>query len=226
MTDPQRFDDLEEDIEQEGDSGALIAAGIFIFAAGRWLNRNTGQAVPDLTVTNEMRLHTASTFDPLTSLTLSLFSGAINIQQWQVASAAVLKDVHLAQAMYGAGGRANMGAAGFARVRNTLQAEYGFLSQFADEIAAGNISEAQALARIRQFGKATQQSYWNEFAAQSTGLIDWFLHPAEHCEATPGFFGCVDLAAGSPYTAETLPTTPGAGGTTCRGNCNCTLGRR
>lgn len=34
---------------------------------------------------------------------------------------------------------------------------------------------------------------------------------------------CPGLAAGGPYTRETLPTTPGAGATKCGGRCRCYL---
>jgi len=39
----------------------------------------------------------------------------------------------------------------------------------------------------------------------------------EHCD------DCPDLAANSPYTAETLPCFPGDGNTTCMTNCYCSL---
>ena len=48
-------------------------------------------------------------------------------------------------------------------------------------------------------------------------LIYWTLHPAEHC------VNCLELAAGSPYTKETLPTFPKRGDTQCLTNCKCTL---
>jgi len=48
-------------------------------------------------------------------------------------------------------------------------------------------------------------------------LIDWVLHPAEHCE------GCVYLSEQSPFTKSNIPATPRDGSTQCRSNCKCTL---
>ena len=222
MTDnPDSFDDLEADLEADATEPDLliIGTGIYVYSqsARRWVNVSMGQFVPDITVINEMRRHVAATFDILDNLTSQLYRGQITLGQWQIAVASELKDAHLAQSMFAVGGKQNMSAVEFGRVGGTLADEYRHLSQFADDIAAGRVSAAQAQARIQQYGKAAQQSFWREYSLTRPGLINWVLHPADHCP------DCVDLAAGSPYTAATLPTHPGAGETVCRGNCNCTL---
>lgn len=50
-------------------------------------------------------------------------------------------------------------------------------------------------------------------------LLNWTLHPAEHC------FTCPIFAANSPYTKATLPGYPGEGFhlTQCGTNCRCSL---
>lgn len=53
--------------------------------------------------------------------------------------------------------------------------------------------------------------------------VRWVLDPlATHCVASPGFFGCPDLAGEYPGGWATLPTVP-AGRTTCRGNDRCEI---
>ena len=53
--------------------------------------------------------------------------------------------------------------------------------------------------------------------------VKWNLDPrAVHCQASPGFFGCPDLAGEYPGGWRTLKTVP-AGQVTCRGNCRCHL---
>lgn len=193
--------------------------------AQRWTDTRNGRFVSEQSVISEMRRHQNATFSALDGLTRELYAGRINLAQWELAVASQLKDAHLAQAIFAVGGRANMGNAEYGRVGGTLRDEYRYLSRFANAIASGQISERQALTRIRQYGKATQQSYWREYRLASKGEIYWNLTPADHCEAHAGAYGCVDLANGSPYTAETLPTVPGAGATTCRGNCTCFLSR-
>ena len=50
--------------------------------------------------------------------------------------------------------------------------------------------------------------------------IRWVLDPrAEHCLASPGFFGCVEMAG--EYRNWAALATVAAGQVTCRGNCRC-----
>lgn len=51
----------------------------------------------------------------------------------------------------------------------------------------------------------------------SNSIIYWRLGEAEHCPS------CIYLQSLSPYTRETLPTTPKAGMTLCLHNCKCKL---
>lgn len=187
--------------------------------AQRWYDTGTGRFVSEQAVTDEMRVHQQATYNVLETLTTQLYRGQITLEQWQVGIAYELKDAHLAQAMYAVGGKNNMTQANYGRVGGTLADEYRYLANFANDIAAGNVSEAQALARIRQYGNATQASYWREYRNATKELIYWNLNPAEHCG------DCLTLAGGSPYKPNELSQVPGDGATQCRGNCRCTLSR-
>jgi hypothetical protein len=200
----------------------LTSAYNFDNRAQRWCDSATGKFLSNDSVFEEMFRHSDATHSTLESLTRSLYSGDISLSQWQIAVASELKDAHLAQSMFAVGGRANMGFAEFGRVGQTLREQYGFLSQFADDIAAGKVSEAMALSRIAHFGDSAKQSYWNEYADKSTGLIDWILGAFDerNCNLCPQY------AANSPYTKETLPARPADGTTPCKGRCRCTLSRR
>ncbi len=193
----------------------------FSNSAQRWRDDDTGRFVSNDTVVENMRTLQTATYDTLDNLTRNLYQGRITVAQWQIGVASELKDAHLAQSMFAVGGRNNMTQANFGRVGGVLADEYRYLTRFANQIANGDISEAQALARIRQYGNATQQSYYREYAnaTPNNEQIYWRLSPAEHCP------DCLDLASNSPYKPADLPTVPGAGQTRCRGNCKCTLER-
>jgi hypothetical protein len=186
--------------------------------AQRWYNTRNGQFVAQQAVTDEMRVHQQATYTVLNNLTSQLYAGQVSLEQWQIGVAAELKDAHLAQALYAIGGKNNATPANYGRVGGTLADEYRYLNGFAIDIANGGVSEAQALARIQQYGNATQQSYWREYKLLSE-VIYWNLNPAEHCA------DCLDLAGRSPYQPQDLSQVPGDGNTTCRGNCKCTLSR-
>jgi hypothetical protein len=182
----------------------------------RWQNVSNGQMVSEANVIAEMRRHQDATYTALDALTEQLYNGQINVAQWQVGVAQELKDAHLAQAMLGVGGKANMTSVEYGRVGGVLRDEYRYLARFADDIAAGRQSRAQAMARIKQYGNASQQAYWREWSLKEP-YIWWQRNAGESCS------DCVDIEANNPYTGDTLPTVPGAGTTKCRGNCKCTL---
>lgn len=187
-------------------------------SAQRWRNSSDGRFVSHGSVVDEMRVHQQATHSTLEALTNQLYNGQINLSRWQIAVASELKDAHLAQAIFGAGGRANMGFAEFGRVGQTLREQYAFLNNFAQQIADGKVSLNQALARINMYGNAIQQSYWAEYAqANKEKKFKYVLHPAEHCDT------CVARAAGNPYTFDNLQGYPGDGSTKCKANDMCTL---
>lgn len=201
-----------------------ILDSVFNFdnTARRWRDSISGRFVANEAVRNEMFKHSDATHATLESLTHSLYAQDISLIQWQIAVASELKDAHLAQSMFAVGGRDNMGFAEFGRVGQTLREQYGFLDKFAQEIANGTVSEAQALARLNMYGDSAKQSYWNEYIEKSSGLLDWNLGALDEQNCND----CPRIAAGSPYTKETIPSSPADGNTQCLGKCRCYITRR
>ncbi len=175
----------------------ILARVIWNRSTGRWRNLATGRFVSNGSVRSEVNRHIDAAQDNLQRLTQNMYSGNVTLAQWQSGVALELKDGHLAQSMFAVGGRGNMTQANFGRVGGTLANEYSFLSRFADDIAAGRVSEAQALARVSQYGNATGQSYWREWQRQQDSIELEGLHR--------------------------LTRVPQDGSTICRGNCRCFL---
>lgn len=188
----------------------------------RWRDSSNGRYVSADNVNAEMFRHSDATHSTLEALTRQLYAGQIQLPQWQIAVASELKDAHLAQAMFAVGGRDNMGFAEYGRVGQTLREQYSFLDKFAADIAAGRVSEGQALARANMYGNAATQSYWGEYIDKSSGLLDWELGAVDegNCNLCPSF------AAGSPYTKDTIPAIPCDGTTPCKTRCRCRIKRR
>jgi hypothetical protein len=135
--------------------------------------------------------------DELASLTRALYAGRLNLSQWSTSIAATLKDAHLANSLVAVGGADNLGPANYGRAGGTLADEYRHLYDFAQAIADGDVSEAQALARAQQYARASQQAYWREYAQR---------------EMRPEWSGL-----------PVLKNAPRDGRTQCHGNCNCQL---
>jgi hypothetical protein len=167
--------------------------------AQRWRDSASGKFLSGDAVNAEMFRHSDATHSTLESLTRQLYDKQISLSQWQIAVASELKDAHLAQAMFAAGGR----------------------NKFAADIASGKVSEAMALSRVAHYGDSSKASYWNEYIERSDGLLDWNDVPDDReCDV------CPQIAAGGPYTKETIPSSPGDGKTPCKGRCRCTVSRR
>jgi hypothetical protein len=133
----------------------------------------------------------------LVGLMHDLYAHRITVEQWEVSSALTLKDATVASGIYGAGGTDNIGSVGYGRIGGNFGDELRYLDGFAKDIAAGNVSEAQAVARIQQYGRATEQAYWREFGDKAN-RPEW---------------------AGLPV----LNQVPRDGDTPCLGNCNCQI---
>lgn len=88
--------------------------------------------------------------------------------------------------------------------------------------ADGAVSDSQIYYRMRLYlGKMRGTAgYGFVDASTSTDSFDWEMTGLEdHCA------DCPILAAGGPYTQDTLYTTPGACDTPCLGYCKCILRR-
>lgn len=87
---------------------------------------------------------------------------------------------------------------------------------------AGKFLDDAMYYRSRMYALATRGTAGIGFvdASPFTAIFDWVLGGAEeHCE------DCPVLAEGSPYSRDTLYTTPGAGDTPCLCYCKCHLVR-
>lgn len=83
------------------------------------------------------------------------------------------------------------------------------------DLSAGAIQARASLYADRVSGTANE--VWGLFQEPGDTLV-WNLGAGEpHCTT------CPELAAGGPYTPETIPTWPRMGGTECLSRCTCTV---
>jgi hypothetical protein len=102
-----------------------------------------------------------------------------------------IKDEHIRQYILGRGGRGSMTPADWGSIGGMLREQYSYLDGFADEIAAGTLSEAQISARSRMYINSAREAF-NRAYARSQGIPDGLL-----------------------------PDYPGAGNTVCLTACGC-----
>lgn len=91
--------------------------------------------------------------------TAKLATGDLSVQEWTRTMRENLKTSYLAEYTLGKGGAANMTQADYGRVGRQLRDQYGYLQRFAEEVAAGRLSDAQAQARSAQYASSAVQAH-------------------------------------------------------------------
>lgn len=156
-----------------------------------------------------------------------LVAGRTSIDQWADGMAQSIQDNHssifeAAKAEYGGG---ELSKEQLSWLHKEIAEEQKYLEGFRADIEAGGLVDTSPEAiRARAdlyAGKGnTMYQAGKNAAFEGQDVLIWWelgIPMTDHCQ------DCPDLAAGSPYTAETLPTFPGAGDTDCLSSCYCVL---
>jgi hypothetical protein len=152
---------------------------------------------------------------------------AISPGDWQSALRQEIKDNYLTQYFVGRGGREQMTPQDWGSVGGMIGEQYGYLEDFAAEVAAGDLSQGQIYNRARMYINSSREAYERglQRTVEERGYTEhrWVLANAEHCE------DCISLAEEgwkpveepfiSPSTGE--ETLPGMGDTICLTSCQC-----
>lgn len=96
--------------------------------------------------------------------------------------------------------------------------EYGYLSKFLDDIK-NNALKMDAEKRLEMYVQTLDGIYHHGQVEGSPDYVSitWRLGDSEHCP------DCIEFAAGSPYTKDTLPCVPRDGNSRCLSKCKCYL---
>jgi len=147
-----------------------------------------------------------------------LTDGRISLPEFQRQMRKEIKDAWRTQYLLGRGGRGQMTQADWGRIGGRLQFQYARLNQFAADIAADTMTEAQIQARAALYSGANRTALYDGTTQRMQGAGKEeerrVLNPAEHCPDCTGF------AARGWVPIGTLPE-PGQQ-SVCLTNCKCT----
>lgn len=130
----------------------------------------------------------AASEQKMQTLTASLYDGKIDVGEWQITMREELRRINAFQLIAGAGGsKDNVESDDWLKLGTILKSQYAYLEDFAREIAAGNVSAAQANARSALYARSARQSFW----AQSTGELDLPAQPGDGTSECLGSCGCM-----------------------------------
>lgn len=150
---------------------------------------------------------------------------SISSDDWRTAMRQEIKDEYIRQYLLGRGGIEQMTQADWGSIGGSLAEQYRRLDVFRDEIAAGELSEAQVKARSRMYINSARESY--ERAQQKVNVaagfdeVRWVIDIAKE--------NCVDCLAFEAMGWQAIADDPyggclpGTGCTVCLTNCGCHL---
>jgi len=154
-----------------------------------------------------------------------VYDGNISVNDWKLAMRAEIKDEYIRQYLSFAGGRYNMTQADWGSIGGMLKEQYKYLDGFANDIASGDMTEAQIAARAQMYINSAREG--RERAREKSALkadydeVYWEVNGAlENCG------GCIEFNQMSWQLIEDNPykeAYPGSGDTVCLTNCGCQL---
>lgn len=186
---------------------------------GRYISNWTGKPVKDATVRRAVRGGHEYLRKKVNGHTQRMLDGRMTVGQWQVAMAKDLKQAWAASMRVGGGTTMTSRQKGLLGSR--LRQEYRYLNRFANQIAAGNLTEGQIMMRVDMYSDAAMVAYHlgNNDAKRQAGYREAKrnLGDADHCD------DCKSLE-GIWMPVDRIPV-PGEA-TVCKRRCKCWLSYR
>ena len=151
-------------------------------------------------------------------------AGRIAVADFQQAMMLELKHLYNASSALAVGGYNKMTAVEWGRNGQILRGEYAYLAGFAQDIADGKLTPAQADARARLYAGKAYSRFWAEHSLQqqAAGYTQerWNTAADERVCTGGERAGCQGLGDLGWVAIGTLPN-PGDGSTQCLGACRC-----
>lgn len=151
-------------------------------------------------------------------------AGRITASDFQQAMMLELRHLYNASSALAVGGYNKMTAVEWGRNGQILREEYRYLAGFAQDIADGKLTPAQADARARLYAGKAYSRFWaeNSLVQVRAGFAEeqWVTAADERVCHDGERLGCNELGQLGWVIIDTLPN-PGDGSTECLGACRC-----
>lgn len=152
-------------------------------------------------------------------LALALKEGRISVAEWQIETAATIKQMHLASTAAARGGWAQLTPADLGRAGQIVKKQYGYLGDFARQIESGEQPlDGRFLRRVDLYAQAARGTFhtFDGLEQQARGKTEErnVLHASESCA------GCIEQSGRSWVgIGELIPV----GSRSCLVNCKCDI---
>jgi len=189
----------------------------------RYRNGETGRFVARKDILGLLSASTNANEESMRAGVLAYHSGELDQATFLARTTTMLRREYLQNTALGSGGWDRLGPVEWGRIGGRLRSEYAYLRGFAQEIADGTVSAAQAAARMQSYVGGARHEFFraereNKAPAEmgKTTLERRVLSPeAKHCRQCPEY-----AALGwQPAGELPLPTEE----CDCRNNCLCSV---
>ena len=117
----------------------------------------------------------------MVGLTNVYSNGAIDIFTYEKQVKEILRQTYIDNYVMGKGGRNMMTQADWGRIGGMLKEQYGYLNPFMEQIARGELSQAQIDARLKMYINSASEAFWRGFASDVP--IDLPAYPGDGSSA-------------------------------------------
>lgn len=128
--------------------------------SGQYRDLKTGRFVGRSRVLKLLDQEVQRTEVRLAAQTRLLAQGRLTLSEWQTQMAETLKASHLRMAMFASGGREHLESRHYGAIGHQLKRQYEFLDRFAQDLATGRLTTAQAVRRSRLYGKSVRLTFF------------------------------------------------------------------
>ena len=185
------------------------ASGRYRASSGRFLPFSTVRSYLDRALDGHARA--------ISGLTEQLRNRDITLGQWERLMRDEIKHIHVYSATLAKGGRMQLSQADYGRIGRQLREQYGFLREFADQVASGQQAvDGRLLSRARLYAQSGRVTFHlverAEMEMRGFDLEENILAAAEHCA------GCLtETARGRVPIGSLVPI----GSRDCKSNDRC-----
>lgn len=187
--------------------------------AGQYVDSKSGRFVPRSAVRDDLDRVLDGITAKMDLNSQALLNGAINLDQWQLEMMSLTKRAHLVSAASQRGGWAQLTQADFGRVGQIVRREYGYLRNFAEQIASGKQPlDGNIGRRARMYGQQARNTFYafQKVEMERRGFDEErsVLNPADHCE---------ECKSEERKGFQTIGSMVPIGQRICRSNCKCSV---
>lgn len=149
----------------------------------------------------------------------NLTSNSIDLPEWQRRMAEDIKLSAIRAGIFASGGKSQTPQSVYGVIGRELRSQYGFLANFAQDLAAGKLTKEQAIARAALYGGASRTAFHQaeKVARKREGFLEAkrsLDSAAQHCASCLGYSTNGEWL---PVEQVTMPTV----NCQCMSRCRC-----